>query len=52
MRAALQVEAEHDVALRPMRPAGSTVAGRKLGTANRQTNSAVRMTAAAFHRVK
>ena len=52
MRTALQVEAEHDVALRPFRPARTTLSGRKFGTANRQTINAVRMIATAFHRVK
>ena len=37
VRAALQVEAEHDVALRPARPLATTSSGKKFGTANRQT---------------
>ena len=53
VRAALQIEAEHDVALRPFRPGLHDVfSGKKFGTANRQTTSVVSRIADAFQREK
>ena len=53
VRAALQIEAEHDVALRPHRPGLHPFLRRRSSEPrNRQTTSAVRMIASAFHRVK
>ena len=53
VRAALQVEAEHDVALRPG-PASCRpwLLGRKLGTANSTTTSTVPRIATTLQRVK
>ncbi len=51
--AALQIEAKHQMTLRPDRPASlPSPRGKKFGTAQRHTTSAVRMIASAFHRVK
>ena len=49
VRAALQVEPEHDVALRPGGQRLTVLSGKKLGTANRQTMNAVSRIAVAFH---
>ncbi len=53
VRTALQIEAEHEMTLRPFRP-GLHPAPRERSSErrNRHTTSAVRMIASAFHRVK
>lgn len=52
VRATLQVEAEHDVALAHFGQPLTVASGKKFGTAHRQTTSAVRMIASAFQREK
>jgi hypothetical protein len=52
VRATLQVEAEHDMALRPLRPTLDGGLGEEIRNAHRQTTSAVRMIASAFQREK